>query len=504
MMERLHGIDAMSSNDEYNLDNGDDLDLNLDDPGVEFDSGDFETLLSEESKLTSLNFEDQELEDLMMAEEPAAVDQELQDLMAEEPAVVDNMPRPLGARGESGVSDGLDPLENMPFNEVFEENEILGDFLKETEGSELANNRDPLQRMLDQVLENESVPNSPPNVLSSPPLMDTARLEAEKQHLLNQLEQLKQQNQMTNNQRNMNMAQNNQFVQQEMQQQQNSFSAPQKNYFAALPKSSFVASVASVKTAGSTGETPLQSFLRSGRRSMNEIQQMPQQSSLNQTDFPGAPSAASVFSHMPMELDAINSQSELFASNSFVGSRTNPRKKLYGSMDRTAATQDLLIRKMSGNDIVQNGSGANLLNRPGSGRNLASGSGANASWGVGRSASGGAYKSSGMLPKQASESHLLRAASIPASLPAKSNGLSRENLRYGLLKKPGSRGNLGSSGNLNRSDSFSSRMTPKRRSGPNIKHKLDASQSVPHLMQHASINSNRQSSAGGFQGNAKW
>lgn len=489
MMEQLQGIDTVSSNDEFDRDNGDDLDLNLDEPGVEFDNGDFETLLSEESKVTSgLNFDDQELEDLM-GEESTAVDQELQDFMAEDPTVDDNMPGPLGARSGIGVSDGFDPLENMPFNEILEENEILGDFLKETEESNLADNQDPLQRMLDEVLENESLQNSPLNALSPSPMMDTARLEAEKQHLLNQLEQLKQQNQMTNNHMNMNMnmAQNNPFVQQEMQQQQqqqNPFSAPQKNLFAALPKSSFVASVASVEISGSTGETPLQRFLRSGRRSMNEVKPMPQHTSLKPTEFPGAPSAASIFSHMPMELDANNSQSGLFASNSFVGGRTN-------------ATQDLLLRKISGNDIVQSASGVNLLIRQGPGSNLEGGSGANASWGVGHSTPGGAYKSSGMLRKQASESHLLRATSLPSN----KSGLSRENLRYGLLKKHGSRGNLGSSGNLNRSDSFLNRMTPKRRSGPNTKHKLDVSQSVPHLMQSSSNSTREPPSA---QGNAKW
>jgi hypothetical protein len=88
-------------------------------------------------------------------------------------------------------------------------------------------------------------------------------------------------------------------------------------------------------------------------------------------------------------------------------------------------------------------------------------------------------------------------------MPTKKNGLSRENLRYGLLKKQGSRGNLGSSGNLLRDESFSSRMTPKRRSAPNTKHKLDASQSVPHMM-HASSNINRQLPSSGHQGNAQW
>lgn len=189
-----------------------------------------------------------------------------------------------------------------------------------------------------------------------------------------------------------------------------------------------------------------------------------------------------------MELDAMNSQSRLFASNSFIGGGSNSQTNIYNPMDNriSATTQDLLMRKMLGNDTVQSGPGAHLLNRQGSGRNLTGGNGANAPRGFGRATSVGAFKNTGMLRKQASESHLLRGT----SMPSKKNGLSRENLRYGLLKKQGSRGNLGSSGNLG----------PRRRSAPNPKHKLDVSQSVPHLS-----NSNRQlPPSGGYQGNAQW
>jgi hypothetical protein len=539
MMDQLQVIDAMSSNDIFNPDNEDELDLSLNGSvcsELEFDDGDIDKLFQEEPKLSSLNFEDHELQDLMEEEHASATVTVDTDTDAD----TDTMPRPLGARNDSRATDGFDSLQNMPFNEVLEEDEMLGGFLLQETNS---NNQDSLQRMLDEAFEDESgLGQQHPhlNISLQPPMMDTAQLEAEKQHLLNQLQQLKQQSQVNNNQRSVEIAQNNPFFHQNMQQQQSPLPDPQKTSFAAPLKSSFVASVASVKTTGSTGETPLQSFLRSARKSMNETQPVPQpqHSSLLSKNVPGAPSAASIFSTMPVELEAINSLSEHFPSNSFIGGRSNSRRHLYNSMDKTSAT--------SGNDLVQSVSGANLLNRQGSGRNLAAGSGANASWGVGGlTPSGGAYKSSGMLQKQASESHLFRKnllSSTKKNSPSrensaygllkkqgsrsnlgsseqaseshllrknllsstKKNSLSRENSAYGLLKKQGSRSNLGSSGNLMRNDSFSSnRMAPSRRSTPNTKHKFGNSQSVPHLM-HASSNIHRQSPSAGYQGNAQW
>jgi hypothetical protein len=181
--------------------------------------------------------------------------------------------------------------------------------------------------------------------------------------------------------------------------------------------------------------------------------------SLLSRNVAGAPMTASVFSRMPMDLEAITSQSELQASNSFLD-QNDLNGLLVATTDRSKVSQEM-VRKLSARNLSRQNSGRQPSRTVG-----------NATWGAEPSRNG-AFRTSGILPKNASESHLLRTGGLILS-KSRPGSLSRENNLYNLMKKNSSK-NL-----IRRDDSQGSLLASKRRVGS--KHKLTLSRSVPALI----------------------
>jgi hypothetical protein len=198
------------------------------------------------------------------------------------------------------------------------------------------------------------------------------------------------------------------------------------------------------------------------------------------------PKAASIFSETPMDLEAMNSQSELMSSKSFL-QKTNSRGQLLASMDRSTASQEM-VKNISARNMLREG-----LSRQGSGRSVTGGT-KNATWGTDGTRKP-SYRTSGILPKHASENHLMRQGSLSKS-KNKIGSASRENSLYNLMKRNSSK-NL-----LQRQESLSQLLPIKRRSAGVSKHKLGTSRSVPHLMVS---NSNKGgASTNEYEKNAMW
>jgi hypothetical protein len=260
---------------------------------------------------------------------------------------------------------------------------------------------------------------------------------------------------------------------------------------------SFVSSVASVGEMGDGGgETPLARFLRASKSQQSQSQasqSLPPQTTLpSQQNGSGMPKAASIFSEMPMDPEAMhNSQSELMGgSGRPLFQKTNSRGQLLASMDRSTASQEM-VKNLSARNMLREG-----LSRQGSGRSLSGGGAKNATWG-GDGTRKPSYRTSGILPKHASENHLMRQGSL-SKTKGKLGSASRENSLYNLMKRNSSK-NL-----LQRQDSLSQLLPVKRRAAGVSKHKLGTSRSVPHLMVSNSNKAAGPSTNGGYEKNAMW
>ena len=477
MIDQMHATNTMASDDLFNrkIEN---LDLNFDGREFEFEDGDYDDLLSAEAQQGNLTLDDFDLQNLMDSEQSAA-------------AGIGKDPSALSAPSQSSAIN--DKLVDMPIFEVNEDK--MGDIFMETDLFNSGNQQggefqDSFQKMVDEAIMSGSVDDETLQATQyqQPIMSDTAALEAEKAELLSKLSQFANSNQSNNFYSNHNglSKQNDGFV----AQKTNMFLSPNVNV---VPqKNLVVSSLASVHST--SGETPLQSFLRGSRKSMCESELQPPRSVLSQ-NISGAPNAASVFSRMHMNMETIESERELLGNSSFLRDEDS-NFGLFSSMDRSTVSNEL-VKKLSEKNLMRNNSGH--LVRQGSGRSL--NGQANATWGMngddGRKPGG--YKTSGILRKHSSETHLLRKGLSPSANKYKiSSGISRENLAYSLLKKTPSGRNLGSLGNLAKNDSFAD--MPTKRSMPSAKHRLALSSSVPHMLRAG----NRSMSPQGFQQNAKW
>jgi hypothetical protein len=455
------------------------LDVDLDGiGGFELESNDFDTLLGVEGEgLDNFSMNDDDMDNLMKE----------------------------GLPGESGMaySDHVDHLKIMPIAEIDQADVILGlGPAKETQEFQpkplearsvpqwnqpvqpndplLGNLRrdavplsDSIQMIVDQGFQNGAHGHNgmlPP--MGQNNHVSVADLNFEKQKLLDRLQEINMREEHTSNDFQQQMHTSNGFQQQQQQQMRpnNGFvfqrnehipqAAPSSNNVFLQEPTPFAPPVASVGGLGGGGETPLQSFLRAGRKSQNPAGQpsRPTVSLLSQ-NVAGAPKAASVFSQLPSDLEAITSQSELQASNSFLD-QGDSKTPLFASMDRSIMSQEM-VRKMSSRSLARQNSGRKV-----------SGTVGNASWGIDPSRKSG-FRTSGILSKHASESHLVRKGGLALS-KSKTGSISRENALYSLMKRNSSK-NL-----LRREDSQGSLLASKRRGGS--KHKLSLSSSVPALM----------------------
>jgi hypothetical protein len=350
--------------------------------------------------------------------------------------------------------------------------------------------------------------------------MGSADLEREKMKLLSRLQEINSRQQAPA----MMMMQQ---QQQQQQQQQNQRPA------GLVASNSGVASIigtggGAAVGGGTTGETPLQSFLRSKNKGgvASVATAMPSKASMLSQNIPGAPAAASIFTAAPMDFRGSPS-SNPFLRPAAAGTG-NP---LLASMSKSSSSQNMIRQTLSGRNLRASGVSLSGRSDPklmdmlrsdvGGGAGGGGGGGQNATWGSSGMSSGAgrsAYTSSGILPKHASDGHLLGAGNVSASLAKQKNrigSISRENSLYNLMKnKQGSHKNLNSLvrqgsnqrlGSLTKSGSrgglhgSSGSLLPARRGGGrvNTKHKLGASVSVPYMRMNTSP-------APGHQGNALW
>ena len=201
--------------------------------------------------------------------------------------------------------------------------------------------------------------------------------------------------------------------------------------------------VASVAGMGSSGETPLTSFLRKTQKAEPSSGAAAAGRSMLSANVPGAPRAASIFNESPANFD-------------------NP---LLGG----AGINPELARKLSARSLMARaGSGQHLRG----GVQASSGGSGNATWGNGPNTTG-SFKTSGILPKHASDNHLLRAGRGGGLVKSRSRqgNISRENLRY-----------LKSVARNTSEDSLGHLLPVKRRpQSTGAKHKLGLSRSNPFL-----------------------
>jgi len=449
----------------------DNLDVDLDNSGgFELGSGDFAALLGADDN-DKFVMNDSDIDNLMnegMAEGGAnAYSDEIDHLKIMPIAEIDQADVILGLEPAKERQQDYEPkpmeTQRAPqWNQqvVQQPDPLLGNLRYET----MPQSSDSIQMIVDQGIQQGA------NNGMLPPMgqnrANVADLQDEKQKLMERLREINMREERTSNgfqqqqQQQMMMRPNNGFVLQRNEQLPQSGSQSSNMFLREQTPFSAPAPVASVGGLGGGGETPLQSFLRAGRKSQNPGGQPPRPAgSLLSQNIAGAPKAASIFSHLPMDLEAIASQSELQASNSFLQQQNEPKTHLFASMDRSSVSQEM-VRKLS----------ARSLSRQNSGRK-ASGNIGNAAWGMDPSRKSG-FRTSGILSKHASESHLVRKGGLVSK--SSKGSLSRENALYSMMKRNSSK-NL-----IRRDDSQGSLLPTKRRGGS--KHKLSLSRSVPALM----------------------
>jgi hypothetical protein len=523
MMEHLQHSDELLGDGENSLVTYDNLDVDFEGGGFEMESGDIDEMLKEETH----SFDpDDSLASMPIFE----LDEEEADAaighLIKESNQTQRAGEALNIQGQ-----GSDPLLGT----------LAGGMMQpEHNQMTMQNSHDSMDSC--QLMDNEEIQNGDHDPednrnssmfapMNHPSQMGVVDLEAEKMKLLNRLSEINNRQQQQNTvEININTRQqqqntmsgmsgmsgmsasamqtpqnNNMFFQQNQnnnmflqsndktfsqQNQNNNLLFPQNNNMNMFTQQKkmqhLVSSVASVGEMGEGGgETPLARFLRASKSQQSQPQSQPQ--TLPSQNVSGMPNAASIFSEMPMgDQEAINSQSELMSSKSFL-QKTNSRGQLLASMDRSTASQEM-VKNLSARNMLREG-----LSRQGSGRNLAGGGTKNATWGTDGTRKP-SYRTSGILPKHASENHLMRQGSLSKS-KSKLGSASRENSLYNLMKRNSSK-NL-----LQREDSLS-QLLPKRRSAGVSKHKLGMSRSVPHMMLS---NSNKGgSSTNGYQKNAMW
>jgi hypothetical protein len=320
-----------------------------------------------------------------------------------------------------------------------------------------------------QMMETNNLSRPPPAV-ENLVNMGSDDLEREKIKLLRQLEEIKRKKQ------------HNQLQQSHLQQR-------------AVGMSSAFSNQVGVDDSGasSSGETPLQAFLRRSKGDA-DLESAPCASGVNSSilsrNVPDAPPVASILDVSPMDVG-------FGRSNPFL--RQSRTSTMNGAMD------------MMGGPTPQNASwGADP-------RSIPTGM-------LGYRNSHSINHSSGLLPKHASEGVLMRAAGSSLSKSKHRQGsLSRENALYDLLRtKRGSKPNLtslsrqgsqkslsrqGSQKSLNREGSAGHLFPVKRGSAGSSKYRIggvSASMSVPHMRMSPSYNRSTSPSYQGSQQNAMW
>lgn len=248
------------------------------------------------------------------------------------------------------------------------------------------------------------------------------------------------------------------------------------------PKPSLASAVAEMSVKD-TGESPLTSFLRQkggGGGGGSAVQNSGVRNS-----------SASVFSAKPMAEDPFNR-----------GQTPN----LSGAMDRSTATHAMIKKLAFKTDGTVGRSAGRSAGRSG-----------NATWGADSGKSQG-YRYSGILPKHASDGHLLRASGLGSR--GSKTSLSKDNLLYGLGRSKGrtsaqSKDSLhglvkrGSSNRLSSNalkEDFGGAIPRKGRAGAS-KYKFGISGSVPQLGSYGQLRDPGMRGGvgdGGNQGNERW
>jgi hypothetical protein len=531
MMDPLGASNFLTDGDAFNQD-FDKIDADFDASDFNVDQSDIDDLLGEEGEGSAFNLNDSDFQNLMHSDElllDSAVDGSAQsfvdrlrtmpivevdhlhadavvtvDFMRREENgsmqqpqnntqalnIQDTQPDPLWGSLNSGVMGSLNSGGMMPQQAVMQQHSML--MQQQTMMQQSApqdRGADALQSMIDQAINDSS---SEDNMMmhqmgaEPEPVGGGVDLEEEKMKLLSRLSEI-QQRQSHSQTRNSRMPQstNNMFLQNnntlsqvhampnisnflQMQQQQQQ----QKNDLT----STGVASIGGMGGESSGGETPLTSFLRGGRK------QQPAASRLSQK-IGGAPRVANIFSEPPMEFD-----NPLLRSS-------RSKNQLFGAMNRSDVSTEM-VKQLSARSLMARSDSSMKLTGGGQG---GSSSNRNATWGDGPR-SGSSFKSSGILPKHASENHLLRQAKGGLVRSRSKPGfISRENSIYSNMKKNNSRNQLSSE------DTLGELLPRKRRSqGVGAKHKLGKSRSVPHTMMNNSSKGGGSSTSNGYQKNFMW
>lgn len=428
-------IDKMVNPDDLNFDGLEGSDGSFDGlanmPIVEVDEDQVEQLLGNIAKE----------ENISVPVKPAYPSHTAMQLEADDP-MFEAQPDPLLGRlsRRGSTMYGAAPSTQPPF--------IMQDMAQEV---------DALQRMVDDAVMH-SIPrtvNQESQVTrNQPAMMD---LEQEKLRLLSRLNEINQRQHLTSTTADpfLSSGTMSQLSARMMHQQQQ---PPQ-------------AAVASVGTMNHAGETPLTSFLRK-----NQKTQPIAPATARSMNLPGASNAASIFAESPMQFD-----------NPLLRGTHTKQNTLFGAMDRTTASQEM-VRKLSARS---------LLARSDSGQNIRGGlaphemHGANQAWGdTAAQRPTMSFKTSGILPRHASDNHILRAGAKGSLIRSRSKNtsLSRENLLY--MKK--------TSQSRNNSDDSLGSLLPVKRAG-GTKYKVGISRSTPRL----NVNG-PQSGQGGSQMNAMW
>lgn len=335
---------------------------------------------------------------------------------------------------------------------------------------EMAAEVDALQRMVDNAVMQGASNHTNNNAMQGMNQLGGMDLEQEKMKLLSRLNEI-------NNRQNMNVGggmpmpanvtSGNPFLMSGgMSQMQNMLRQQQKP-----------AAVASVGSMGGSGETPLTSFLRKNQKSQPSAPAASAGRSMIGANVMGAPKAASIFSEGPM-----NFNNPLLSGNR----NQNP---LFGAMDRTTASQDM-VRKLSARSLLaRSDSGAHMRG----GLSSHGANSGNATWGDDPNAN--SFKTSGILPRHVSDNHLLRAAKGGmVRSRSKQGSLSRENLMH-MKRMPRNPSD----------DSLGALLPVKRGTIGGVKHKMGISRSVPRLANNGpQFRGGSMQQGGGGQSNAMW
>lgn len=486
MMERMHS-NILADGDPFLADD-DKIDFDRNDFKNIMDSTELDKALSEDANWGDFNFDDADIEKMVN-------------------------PDDLNFEGLEGSDGSFDGLANMPIVEVDEDQveQLLGNIAKEENISvplsstypshtmqleaddsmfeaqpdpllgrlsrrgsamygaspstqppfvmqDMAQEVDALQRMVDDAVM-QAIPRTAPQQERQVPLNNQPAiidLEQEKLRLLSRLNEINHRQHMTSTTADSFLSSGamSQMSAQLMRQQQHQQEPPK-------------AAVASIGTMNHAGETPLTSFLRKNQKTQPMAATTARVASVN------LPGAASIFAESPMSFD-----------NPLLRGSHTKQNTLFGAMDRTTASQEM-VRKLSARS---------LLARSDSGQNIRGGfapqemHGGNQTWGdsTGNQRPTMSFKTSGILPRHASDNHVLRAGTKGSLIRSRSKNtsLSRENLLY--MKKT-----------TNSEDSLGSLLPVKRAGG--TKHKVGISRSTPRL----NI-SGPHSGHGGSQMNAMW